>query len=99
MAASDLLIATVNYGQVVQISEQLLEICAILGGGALALMKLAGWMRSLNVDVANIHKRLDKVDSELTKQTTILISLGEQGARITNLETQLGIVNQRLNNV
>lgn len=91
------LIATVNYGQVIQIGAQLLEICAILGGGLLALIKLAGWGRSLNVDIANIHTRLDKVDGELTKQTSILLSLGEQGARITNLETQLGIVNERLN--
>lgn len=97
---SDLsLIATVNYGQVIQIGAQLLEISAILGGGIVALMKLASWGRSLNVDIANIHTRLDKVDGELKQQTTILLSLGEQGARITNLETQLGVVNQRLNNV
>lgn len=54
-------------------------------------------MRGLNIDVANINKRLDKVDTELTKQTMILISLGEQGARIANLELQIGVVNQRLN--
>jgi len=89
--------ATVNFGQLLQVGTQVLEVASILGGGAMVLWKLARWTRGLDVAIEAIDVRLDKVDAELSKQTTILVSLGEQGVRIANLESQMGAVNQRLN--
>lgn len=60
------------------------------------MVKMLSASGRVRVDVVAIHTRLDTVDKKLEKQTEILVGLGEQGARLTNLETQMGIINEQL---
>lgn len=80
---------TINLGQV-------LEVAGIIGGGILVFIRMGEKVRTLSKDVGDIDKRLDRVDEELKKQTEILVSLGAQDARLTNVETQLALINKRI---
>ena len=80
---------SVNLGQIVEV-----VIITFAGIGAVGRMITSN--NAVKTDVGTINARLDKVDTELAKQTMILISLGEQGARLNNLEAQLALIQARL---
>lgn len=82
---------TINLGQVV-------EVTAFLGGGVVALVRMRDDLKLVKHDVGVVGVRLDKVDREMAKQTEILVSLGQQDARLDNLESQMTLVNQTLLN-
>ena len=80
---------SVNLGQIV-------EVVVITFAGIGAVARMVASNSDVKKNVESINGRLDKVDLELAKQTTILISLGEQGARLNNLEAQLALIQTRL---
>ena len=80
---------TVNLGQIIEIVS---VACVALGG----VVKMLGASGRVREDVIAVHKRLDGVDTKLEKQTEILVGLGEQGARLTNLESQMTLLHEQL---
>ena len=48
--------------------------------------------RALKAQVTVVNTRVDDVVEEMKKQTDILIRLGEQGARLTSIETQMALL-------
>lgn len=63
----------------------LIQVCAIAGGG---LMVFA----AMRQDMRNINVRLDKNDQELAKQTQILTQLAAGEARMDGLDRRLTLV-------
>lgn len=87
---------TINTGQIV-------TAVSILGGGFLVLTKMLNGLWGIKTDVQKaadtmqrFEKRLDGVDAELKNQTKILVAIGEQGARLVSLETQVATLHQQL---
>jgi len=93
MSSSMVFDGTVNLGQLV-------EIVMFLGGAGLALKHIiakdatnaqvvVAHNREVKADIGRVVLRLDVVDFELKKQTEILVRLGAQDARLSNLESQV----------
>lgn len=87
---------SINTGQIV-------TTISILGGGLVVLTKMLNGIWAVKADVGKatealtrFEKRLDGVDAELKNQTQILVSIGEQGARLASLETQMSTLHQQL---
>jgi hypothetical protein len=87
---------TINLGQIAEI--------VVLGLAMLGYaLRMVGSNFKVRTDIAETRKemkavseRLAGVDTELKKQTDILVRLGAQDARLTNLEKQIGLLNERI---
>ena len=82
---------------------QILGVLAVVTAGVGAVWKMLDSNKDVKETVTNVNGavervgvRLDGVDIELKKQTQILVALGEQGARLNNLETQVTMIMNRL---
>ncbi|HYA07753.1 MAG TPA: hypothetical protein VEF90_17840 [Xanthobacteraceae bacterium] len=89
MAAMLTFDGTINLGQIV-------EILGFGGAAVVAMVKMVKASGKVREDVQAINKRLDIVDVALQEQTKILVRLGEQSARLTNLETQVGRLSEHI---
>jgi len=87
---------TVNVGQI-------FEAAAVIAGGLLALTRMIGSVHHVGEAVKRVEEkyavhsgRLDRIESEMEKQTEILVSLGQQAARLANLEAQMTLIQTRI---
>ncbi|HEY8066652.1 MAG TPA: hypothetical protein VIF40_18285 [Methylosinus sp.] len=81
----------VEFDATVRLSD-IMQAIVIAGGGLYALAQMRAGLQATKDEIAAVHRRLDRTDEELEKQTTILAQLAKGEARMDGLDRRLTLL-------